>query len=165
MTDIRLRHLKKDDVEKMLEWMHDSSINKWFRFDFSSMTVEKVENFIENSFDNKNQHFAIIDKNDEYLGTISLKNISYVNKNAEYAIVLRKVAQGRGVSSLATRQILEYAFEKLNLHKVYLNVLANNTIANKFYAKCGFVKEGTFRDCLFLNDKYEDLNWYCVVKE
>lgn len=39
------------------------------------MTLEKVKKFIENSFNEENKHFAIVNSSDEYLGTISLKNI------------------------------------------------------------------------------------------
>ena len=141
-----LRKLKDKDVYLMLEWMHDPEVNKNFRFDFASMTEEKALDFISNSFDEKNQHFAIVDFNDNYLGTISLKNISEIDKNAEYAIVTRKEVWGSGVAKKATAEILHYAFNELNLHRIYLNVLDENIRANKFYRKVGFSFEGTFKD-------------------
>lgn len=159
-----IRLLKSKDAEFMLEWMHDSKINSNFRFDFASMTKEKVLEFIENSFDEENQHFAFINENDEYLGTISLKHISKVDKNAEYAITTRGVAQGTGITYKATMEILNYAFKELKLHKVYLNVLEENTRANAFYKKCGFTYEGQFRDYLFLRGEYKNLNWYGITE-
>ena len=33
---------------------------------------------------------------------------------------------------------MQYSFNKLNLHKIYLNVLSSNERANKFYEKFGF---------------------------
>ena len=42
------------------------------------------------------------DQDDEYLGTISLKNIDLKNKNAEYAISTRKKARGTGANQQAT---------------------------------------------------------------
>lgn len=160
-----LRRLEEKDASLMLEWMHDDTINCNFQYPFKEMTIEKVKNFIEYSFNEENQHFAIVDEKDEYLGTISLKNISYKNGNAEYAIVTRKNAQGTGVARLATCELLQYAFEELKLHKVYLNVLAENIRARKLYEKCGFMQEGISKEAVKINGKYESLIWYGIIKK
>jgi len=59
----------------------------------------------------------------EYAGTVSLKNINYVDRHAEYAIVVRKEFWGTGVAKDATEAIIDYGFRKrrwvLNL-KVHL---------------------------------------------
>lgn len=158
-----LRKLKKKDASFMLEWMHDATINCNFQYPFAEMTMEKVNTFIDNSFDEENKHFAIVDENDEYLGTISLKNISLKDRNAEYAIVTRKNVQGTGVARKATEEILEYAFQELKLHKIYLNVLLDNIRARKFYEKCGFIQEGISRDAVRINNRYESLVWYGIL--
>lgn len=50
--------------------------------------------------------------------------------------------------------ILNYAFEVLKYHKIYLRVLDYNTRAIKSYEKCGFVKEGIDRDGALINGIY-----------
>lgn len=147
-----LRKLENKDVEDMLEWMHDETVARNFRFDFMSMTKEKALNFIADSFNEENQHFAIIDEGDNYLGTISLKNISATDNNAEYAIVLRRKFWGKGYAQKATTAILDYAFNSLRLHKVYLNVLEENIRANNFYKKFGF----TFEEVLKIISTYRE---------
>lgn len=160
-----LRKLEEKDVDFMLEWMHDEDINCNFRFDAASMTKEKAISFIHNSFSAETQNFAFVDKNDEYMGTISLKHISEEDRNAEYAIVSRKCAQGTGLAYQATMELLEYAFEKLKLHKVYLNVLEENVRAIRFYEKCGFSYEGTARDHLVIHGKYRTWKWYAILRD
>ena len=91
-----LRKLEKKDAPLMIEWMHDQDVNCNFRADFAHMTLEQSQNFVEHSFDEESQNFAFVDENDEYMGTISLKHISETDKNAEYAVVTRKCAQGTG---------------------------------------------------------------------
>ncbi|MDO4988578.1 MAG: GNAT family protein [Synergistes sp.] len=157
--------MRNEDAVYMLEWMHDPAVNSNFRFDFGSMNKEKVLAFIENSFSEETQHFAFVSESDEYLGTISLKHISQVDRNAEYAITTRVCAQGTGAAFNATFNILKYAFEELNLHRVYLNVLEENGRANAFYRKCGFVYEGQFKDHLYLRGEYKNLNWYAMSKQ
>ncbi len=95
-----LRRLEEKDAALMLEWMHDETVNCWFRYPFANMTLEKAIIFIKYSFDEENQHFAITDSNDEYLGTISLKHISEKDHNAEFVIAARKkygILVGRSV--------------------------------------------------------------------
>lgn len=163
---IKIRKLKSKDIPYMLEWMHDNDTKKIFQTDFSSIGVSDIENFISNSFTENNHHFAIIDdKDDEYLGTISLKNIDYKNRNAEYAISTRKKVQGTGVNKEATFIILKYAFNELNLNKIYLNVLSTNIRAKKFYIKCGFTYEGTQKKQLLIENEYHDLEWYGILNK
>lgn len=160
-----LRRLEIKDVPYMLEWMHDKMVNCNYRANFAEMKEETVIQFIKESCTNENQNFAFVDEEDTYLGTISLKNISRKDLNAEYAIVTRRCAQGTGVAYDATKEILKYAFEELQLQRVYLNVLEENIRANCFYKKCGFNYEGKFINHLYLRGEFKNLNWYGITKD
>lgn len=162
---IRLRQLQIKDAPLMLEWMHDDMNKEIFQANFVAMKLEDVESFIEKSFTEENHNFAIVDESDEYLGTITLKNINVKNNNAEYAISMRKVARGKGVADAATKLILRYAFEELLLERVYLCVQDNNGRARGFYEKFGFAYEGAFRKHIRNHLSYHDLLWYGILKE
>lgn len=160
---MKLRQLEIKDANKMLEWMHNKDVVRYFRFDSMNMTYEDVLSFIEKSHaTEKNKHFAVIDENDEYMGTISLKNIDVENCNAEYAICLHTAAIGKNVAKEATNMILDYAFNTLQLQKVYLNVLADNVRAIKFYEKYGFIFEGEFRKHLMHEGELKDVRYYAA---
>lgn len=166
---MRLRKLVEKDAEGMLEWMHDPEIQKRFRFDAGQQNMDSVLNFIKHAdiklIDGADMHYAIADENDEYLGTISLKNIELTDKKAEYAISLRRKAQGKGIAFAATKEILRLAFECYGFERIYLNVLADNEKAIRLYEKVGFVYEGAFRKHLFLGGEYKTLKWYSMLKE
>lgn len=149
----------------MLEWMHDGEINKNFYANFSEYDESQVLDFIISSFSEDNRHYACVNEDDEYLGTVSLKNIDYISRNAEYAISFRKCAHGSGAAYFATQEILKIAFEELKLERVYLNVISKNEHANNFYKKCGFIFEGVFRKHININNHLEDLRWYSILKE
>ena len=160
---VHLRELKIKDAPLMLEWIKDPQINRFFRFDAFSMNLHDCINYIESAdSDPRTIHFAIVDDNDEYLGTISLKNIE--NGEAEYAISTRRAVHGTGAALEATRQILRYAFEELGLNRVYLNVLVDNLRANAFYRKAGFVFWFKEEKAVVINDISRDLNWYYLDK-
>lgn len=165
MSQIHLRKLELKDAPLMLEWMQDPSIACFFRFDAQSMTVSDCEEFIlcaDN--DTNSKHYAIVNEDDEYLGTISLKNIDYQKQEAEYAISTRKKAHGTGVAMAATKEILRIAFEELGLKRVYLNVLAENKRANGFYRKAGFWFDYSEENAIEINGKKRALNWYSMKR-
>lgn len=162
---MKLRRLKEKDSIGMLEWMKASDVNLYFRFDPNEVTEDTVLNFINNSMTNEDRNFATVDDKDEYLGTISLKNIDFSNRSAEYAVSFRKKAKGTGAASFATDKILYLAFKELNLNKVYLNVLSDNVRAIKFYEKMGFEFEGEFKEHINFNGEFKDIKWYGMRKE
>lgn len=166
---MHLRELKEKDAEGMLEWMHDPDIQKNFRFTINNKTREDALEFIRNAvsepINGKSIHYAIVDEDDEYLGTISLKDVDLTVRSAEYAISMRKKAQGKGYAYKATKEILRIAFEEFGFERVYLNVLSENERAIRLYEKCGFIYEGEFRNHLFLNGRYKSLKWYGMLKQ
>ena len=167
--NIRLRGLESRDCQGMIEWMRDAETIHFFHDNMKDKTQEDVLNFIAASkttpSDGDNIHYAIVDDLDVYLGTISLKNINLADRNAEYAISLRKSAQGKGIAYFATSKLLKIAFLDFELQKVYLNVLSDNYRAIRLYEKCGFRLEGEFKSHFYLEGIYKDLRWYAMLKE
>lgn len=163
---MHIRNLEKKDAPLMLEWMHDPDVVTYLANDFEHMKIENCLSFMEaGAKDEQNIHLAICDDKDEYLGTVSLKNINKIHQNAEYAISTRKKAHGTGAAQFGTKEILKKAFEELGLNRVYLNVLEENVRADKFYNKMGFVYEGTFCRHLFIKGEFHNLKWYGMTKE
>lgn len=160
-----MRRLKSEDRAGMAEWMGDKEITLYFNEDFSGYTLEKIEAFIENSFGETNQHFAIVNECDEYLGTVSLKNIDMKHKHAEYAIVMRRSALHTGAAKAGTLELLNYGFHTLKLRRIYLNVLEKNQRAVRFYNRFGFTREGVFRKHIYKNGEWLDLVWYSMLVE
>ena len=161
-----LRELESNDAPKMLDWMHDNRINKWYKFPFGEMTLEKAKGFIDSAKeDEKTKHFAVSDEFGEYIGTISLKNIDNDNQCAEMAIVLRYEYHGSGIATEAAYKLFDIAFNKYLLHKVYLNVLSDNARAIHFYKKIGFVEEGVSKDAVKIGGIFRDLTWFGILRE
>lgn len=169
---IRLRSTMVKDAPLMLEWMQDNTIACVFHANMTEKSLKDAEEFcIEASALNSREikdgmsvHFAIIETdNDEYLGTVSLKNIDRCSKGAEYAISTRKKVHGTGVAKIATDLILDKGFHELGLHRIFLNVLSTNTRAVKFYEKYGFIFEGESRDSVCKEGRFINLKWYSIL--
>lgn len=155
-----LRQLKQKDAEYMLEWMHDDNVYSYLGKDFSGMTIGDCQRFIEESLQNpgNGRNFAIVDENDEYMGTVSLKNIEWEEQRAEYAISCRTKAMGKGFARRASEELFQVASGELGLKLIYLYVRTSNVRAQKLYDKLGF--ERTTKPSFVKDVTEEDLLWY-----
>lgn len=160
-----LRRLRPADADGMLEWMHDPAVASAFQVPFETFSRDDALRFIDGAQrEGESIHLAIVDPaTDEYLGTISLKNIDAGAGTAEYAIATRTKAHGSGAARRATVDVLRYAFEVLGLNRVYLNVLGTNGRAIHFYQKVGFTHEGTFREHVLHEGQLVDLWWFAML--
>ncbi len=160
-----LRELRIEDAELMLEWMHDDEVVKDLRANFKEKTLDDCINFIVISHDDKsNLHLAVCNEEDEYMGTVSLKNID--GYSAEFGITIRKEAMGKGYSCFAMKEIIEIAFNELGLKKVYWCVSPHNIRACRFYEKSQYKKCNAPIEAMGYSDKEKDKYvWYEVTKE
>lgn len=139
--NMKLRKLKIKDALLMLEWMHDEIVTMHLKTDFRNKTEDDCVSFISSSLsDKKNIHMAITDDNDEYMGTVSLKNINYTDSFAEFAITVRRTAMGKNFASFGMNEIIRIAHEDLNIKRVIWCVSTNNHRAIKFYRKLGYIQ-------------------------
>lgn len=134
---MNLRKINTEDTPFMLEWMHDDSVVHDLKTDFATKTLEDCKAFIKMAQDTKeNLHLAIVDDNDTYMGTVSLKHIT--KTSAEFGITVRKCAMSKGFSKFAMQHIIEKGFKQLGLQKIYWCVAPENQRAVKFYDKNKF---------------------------
>lgn len=164
---MNLRKLKLKDSPLMLEWMHDKSVVEDLRTNFLSKTMEDCENFIKNSWnDTSNWNVAIVDEEDTYMGTVSLKNIK--GTSAEFGITIRACAMGKGYSIWAMKEVLRIGFEERGLKKIYWCVSPDNKRAARFYDKNGFERvDAKVLDMIegYTQEQIDAYVWYLAKNE
>ncbi len=162
---MNLRKLEIKDAPLMLEWMHDPSVVCYLKGDFSSKTIQDAEAFISKSWEDPNNiNLAIVSDTDEYMGTVSLKNIEA--GGAEFAISIRKKAMNHGYSWFGMKEIIDEAFSKYGLRYVYWCVSNNNSRAIRFYDKHCFKESHNIPQKALERYAGENgLKWYMVRKE
>ena len=99
----------------------------------------------------------VIECDGKPVGNVALTEISKVDCNAGLFIVVgERDLHGKGIGTAAIEYILDYGFNQLDLHKVWLYVSELNVGAIKLYEKCGFKKEGQLKDMWKIDGKYHD---------
>lgn len=110
--------------------------------------------------------WAICHEEHGHIGNISLQGISFLNRTAEFAILLGdKRHWGRGVGMLAGRALLAHGFLKLNLERIYCGTAASNEGMKKLALAMGMKLEGTLRKHLFLEGRRVDVLQYGILRE
>jgi RimJ/RimL family protein N-acetyltransferase len=93
----------------------------------------------------------------EYLGEVVLMDLDAANESIEFRIALAGPhAFGRGYGTEAVRLVLDFAFERVGVHRVGLDVADYNPRAQHVYEKCGFVVEGVQREAILWEGKRYD---------
>ena len=91
------------------------------------------------------------------IGRGGLFEIDHVSRNASIGLSLCAASRGQGFGRDVVRVLLDYGFQKRNLHRIYLEALARNIAGLRAYAASGFVEEGRLRDSAYLYGGFEDL--------
>lgn len=100
------------------------------------------------------------------LGVCQLTGISAVHRRAELQIRMGDDrTRGRGLGLQAVRLLLEFAFRDLNLHRVSLEVFADNRRAITTYERAGFRHEGTLRQAAFLDGRFVDVQVMGILRD
>jgi ribosomal-protein-alanine N-acetyltransferase len=90
------------------------------------------------------------------IGSASLE-VNPDQHSAEYSVGLFVASlRGRGLGREVTRLVLAWAFEVVGVHRVELQVLANNSRAINCYLACGFRHEGVRREAELYPDGWKD---------
>jgi diamine N-acetyltransferase len=93
-----------------------------------------------------------------HIGNVWLWGIDSRHRKAELRIMIGDATKlGQGLGTEAINLSCAYAFERLNLHKVYSYVLATNPRASRSFQKAAFAIEGTLRADRWVGDHYSDV--------
>jgi RimJ/RimL family protein N-acetyltransferase len=168
-TLVRLAELQRADLPLYASWFRDYEVERFLLPEVViPMTDEAEAEWYERaskSTDGYTFGICTLDEN-ILIGNCSLFEISQKNRVATFGIFVgNKEYWGKGYGSDATRIMLRFAFDELNLNRVQLEVYAFNQRAIRAYEKVGFVHEGTRRAALFREGRYHDIHMMAILSE
>ena len=158
---VKLRELERSDLPVVNGWRNDPEIVDLLGANFLFIAQE-IDNRWYDAYlaaRDRNVRLAIVEpEQGRIIGCVYLTDIHRINRCAEFAILIGdKTYWSKGCGFEATRLILAHAFDDLNLNRIYLTVLAENTRAIRLYEKVGFRREGLQREAVFKQGRYRDV--------
>ena len=156
-----LRNLKLSDVQDIYRALQDKEVVKWtlnIPWPYKKQDAIKWIRRSQYKLKNKKEYtFGIILKTTNNLvGSISLMRVDYKNKSAEIGYWLGKKHRSQGFMTESVKLILNFAFNKLKLHRVSANLFEENIASKRVLEKCGFRLEGRLRECRFRYGKWHN---------
>ncbi len=103
---------------------------------------------------------------DRFIGMCGLHRIDAIAHSATFGILIGgEQDRGHGHGIEATRLMVQYGFEELNLNRIELCVFADHPKGFHVYTQAGFVKEGVMRDAYFRNGEYHDAIHMAILRK
>ncbi len=155
-----LSSISLDDAEKWTEWFNDLEVTIPLGDEaYLPTSVDNQKATIAELLKNNSYFFNIVVlKSDELIGRVGLFQVNKTDRCAMFGIVIgEKNYWNKGYGQDATKLMVDYGFNLLNLHNIMLGVFAYNIRATKCYEKVGFKEIGRRRQARIIGGKKYDV--------
>jgi UDP-4-amino-4,6-dideoxy-N-acetyl-beta-L-altrosamine N-acetyltransferase len=156
---IIIRAIEKTDLSTIAAWRSDPDMYDYF-YEFLPISTHQQERWYEQQLANRDEiNFAVADHEGKLIGTVSIYHIDRRNRKAEWGrlIIGDKNCKGKGIGKEIERLVIQYAFDHLNLHKLYCEVIVSNDKVIAMHHGFGFQREAIFKDHVFKSGVYIDV--------
>jgi len=162
-----LSPISMEDAAQYSEWLSDIEVGIDLGVFSMQLSLLKEEKILQQMIDKNEYVFGIIDKEtDTLIGNCGLHNVNNVDGRAEFGIFIGdKLYWSKGFGKDATQLILDFGFNILNLHAIYLQVFEYNLAAIKLYKQVGFKKAGAFREAKLIGGRKFDVILMDILAE
>lgn len=156
--DLVLRGVRQDDRAARMRLGRDPEIYRLLGHDPTRDGPFTLIDAVQWQHRLKRLRYAwVIEIGGRVIGATGFKELDMSSHYAELAIeILDPALLGHGIGRRALRLILRFGFERLQLHRVGLRVIAANERAIRCYRACGFRVEGREREAVELEGDWQD---------
>lgn len=166
---IYLRGLSKNDLDGgYLGWLNDADVCQYNSHHIFPYYRENGEEYIRKTLRSRSNLVLAINlkENDLHIGNVSLQKIDYINRSAEFAILIgEKNCWRKGYSKEAAMLILTHGFKELNLQRIYCGTSVDNIGMQRLAASLGMSKEGRRRNAIFKHGVYKDILEFGILRD
>ena len=162
-----LRPIKEEDIESIYKATKEEEI-RYMTGTTNIFTIEDIINHYERvSKDDSRYDFAIcLKESNLVIGDLTISDIDERDNKAGFRIALHNIdSLGKGYGTEAVKLAIYFAFEKLKLNRLQLEVFSHNPRGVKAYEKAGFTIEGILRQAIYINNQYSDEIIMSILRE
>lgn len=109
-------------------------------------------------------HFCI-NINDQIVGLASTHQIDWMNQRTSIGYWIKNDMMNKSIATEATAVLMGYLFEKLKIHRIYIQAATGNAASNRVIQKLGYKFEGVLRDNERIGDRFVDHNIYGMTDD
>jgi len=97
-------------------------------------------------------------------GVIGFNHIDLLNRRAEIGYWIDRTLEGRGLMRRSCAQLIRYAFDELDMHRVSIDAAVDNRRSRALAERLGFTLEGVRREAEWLYDHFVDHAQYGLLE-
>lgn len=147
-----------------MTWFHNPIITRYNSHGLFPYTEKQKEEFLDSLDTATNKIIMAIVYDSIHVGNVSLQSIDWINRSAEIAIILDNDYHGKGIGTEACKKMLEHGFLKMNLNRIWTGTASINVGMRHVAASIGMRPEGVFREAIYLDGSYYDVNEYGILR-
>lgn len=160
-----LRPIERQDLANYVRWFQDREVLRYFG-PYLPLNLAQEEAWYERQNSERETINFAVEYEGQHIGGCGFINIDYRQRHAEVGLFIGEKSlwnQGLGQDVLTT--IVDYGFNYLNFHRIYLRVFAENEGAVHVYEKVGFTQEGRHRESEWRHGRWHDLLWMSILEK
>ena len=165
---VGLRAIEQSDLPQLLVWRNQPGYRKFFREYRELNSTNQIEWFKNKVLnDSCTVMFAIVDlSNNQLIGACGLCYIDWINRNADFSIYVGKDGMyiDDSYAIEAAKAMIQYAFQELNLHRLWAEIYDFDESKKAMFAKLGFLFEGCHKQTHWTEGKWCDSLYYGLLR-
>jgi ribosomal-protein-alanine N-acetyltransferase len=164
---VYLRPLEREDAPVVLPWFNDPEVTRTL-LRYRPLNLREEEAFLD-SVAQSEHDLALgvaVRATDELVGVTGFHHMDFRNRHCSFGISIgAKGEWGKGYGTEATGLMVQYAFDTLNLNRVWLHVYEYNQRGLRAYEKVGFKREGVLRQDCYREGRYWDTIVMAILRD
>jgi UDP-4-amino-4,6-dideoxy-N-acetyl-beta-L-altrosamine N-acetyltransferase len=150
-SSFKFKKIKIEDAQLLLDWRTSERVTKYLNSDIEYNILKQIK-WIENTYNDKENFYWIIEINNLKVGLISLTNLNLENKTANWGYYIGEESF-LGLGSFVPPYLYNFVFNELNLDFLHAEVFYNNTIVINMHLKFGYDFNPNNDSVIFKNNK------------
>ncbi|ASS74185.1 GNAT family N-acetyltransferase [Tumebacillus algifaecis] len=165
-----LRKLKLSDAQSVFDnWLSDERVTDNLIRGAHKTVFETIERVtvIVGGYDSPEYCYWGIELkgSGELIGAIDFFNLNTTTENCDVGYALGYKWWNQGYGTEALRAVVEFGFERMNIHKISAAHNLDNPASGKVMRKIGMVQEGTIRHMIRnAKNQYKDCAVYGILQ-
>jgi RimJ/RimL family protein N-acetyltransferase len=164
---VGLRALESADLPQARDWRNNTSFRRNFR-EHRELNLLTQQKWFERVSNSANDYmFGVVRLEDNLLiGIAGLVYVSWIIRSADISMYIgheELYIDDHGYAEETARLLSHYAFDNLNLHKVWTELYEYDEKKITLFTKLGFERDGTLRDNCYEDGRYWNSYIYSLL--
>ncbi len=165
---LRLRQLTHADAEAMMAIFGSPEVLRFLNHepvDTREKAIEMID-WLNDQYQNHNgvNWGLTLHNDDRLIGQCGCHAWDRDNRRVDIGYHLMPLHWGRGYATEATRAIVGWCFDRLDVHRVQGDCTDGNIASERVMLKCGFRHEGVWRESCWEHGRFVDIKQFGLLR-